>query len=574
MYLGSLVDVGKPGEAEDSGLAPSGDRLRVSWRWGAVAVGLAVLLYAGWRAFWFLTDDAYITFRYISNHLAARGYVWNLPPFRPVEGYTSFLWMVLLERIWRVFGIPPPQSANTVSLVFAYGTLAVLIVTGLRMNLTGGGRRDRLVLVTLALLGTLTNRTFLAWTSSGLETAMLNFFITLWLFLTLFPGRRPGWWTFSITLAASLVYLTRPDGMLFVLGTAAVLAMGLARGQVKLRHLLYALPGLLVPAHLIWRKSYYGQWLPNTYYAKLVGVWPESGIRYGLCFAMEYSLWIWGSLFAIWLWKASRRRRATKTDRAADPVSSSPTLLIALGVLLAHAAYYTLVVGGDHFEYRVYSHLVPLMFVSAVWLADRVFSRRWAVCGSVALAVVLSWPVPWLHWGATHNLQTRAETRRLIHPVAPSFSQPFRAYVGLFDRMQRWLIVHSVCRRHQEHKVFHLHQCEVYPARGRGAEIPWEGRPVYAVRTVGVPGWVMPNVAIIDLFGLNDYVIARNRVTGEGGDRVMAHDRSPPPGYVECFDPNVELGRPGTVAVRERARPLEDRDIVRCEEGWWAWAER
>ena len=27
-------------------------------------------------------------------------------------------------------------------------------------------------------------------------------------------------------------------------------------------------------------------------------------------------------------------------------------------------AYYTLRVGGDHFEYRVYAHLVPLAFAS------------------------------------------------------------------------------------------------------------------------------------------------------------------------------------------------------------------
>jgi len=51
-------------------------------RW-AVLVLLAVLAYAGWREFWFLTDDAYITFRYISNHVRGWGYTWNPPPFLP-----------------------------------------------------------------------------------------------------------------------------------------------------------------------------------------------------------------------------------------------------------------------------------------------------------------------------------------------------------------------------------------------------------------------------------------------------------------------------------------------------------
>src|SRR5262245_18996948 len=80
-------------------------------------------LYAGWRLFWFMTDDAYIAFRYISNsHLGFR-YTWNAPPFRPVEGYTSFLWVVLLDVVWRVTAVEPPAAANWLSLGFATGTL-------------------------------------------------------------------------------------------------------------------------------------------------------------------------------------------------------------------------------------------------------------------------------------------------------------------------------------------------------------------------------------------------------------------------------------------------------------------
>src|SRR5690349_23694659 len=87
----------------------------------AVAVTVILLvalaaLYAGWRLFWFLTDDAYIAFRYISNAHLGYGYVWNAPPFKPVEGYTSFLWVLLLDVIWRVTGLEPPQSANAVAL--------------------------------------------------------------------------------------------------------------------------------------------------------------------------------------------------------------------------------------------------------------------------------------------------------------------------------------------------------------------------------------------------------------------------------------------------------------------------
>ncbi|MFZ2540776.1 MAG: hypothetical protein WAW75_03260, partial [Gallionella sp.] len=70
----------------------------------------AVVLFIGWKKFWFLTDDAYIAFRYASNSILGFGYTWNPPPFRPVEGYTSFLWVIILEYIWRIFGVLPPNS--------------------------------------------------------------------------------------------------------------------------------------------------------------------------------------------------------------------------------------------------------------------------------------------------------------------------------------------------------------------------------------------------------------------------------------------------------------------------------
>ena len=99
---------------------------------GIVAV---YLVYRGWRTFWFLTDDAFIAFRYVSNSILGYGWVWNPPPFQPVEGYTSFLWVVLLDGVWRVTGVQPPDSANWLSLGFGYATLFVGYSFARRMTL-------------------------------------------------------------------------------------------------------------------------------------------------------------------------------------------------------------------------------------------------------------------------------------------------------------------------------------------------------------------------------------------------------------------------------------------------------
>src|ERR1700730_4808380 len=92
-------------------------------------------VYFGWRLFWFLTDDAFIAFRYVSNSRLGFGYVWNAPPFRPVEGYTSFLWVVLLDVVWRLTSVEPPDSANYLSLIFTCLTLFVGALMVLKMSL-------------------------------------------------------------------------------------------------------------------------------------------------------------------------------------------------------------------------------------------------------------------------------------------------------------------------------------------------------------------------------------------------------------------------------------------------------
>ena len=90
---------------------------RQRWAVRALVAVAAVATWFGFRLFFFLTDDAFIAFRYISNRQLGYGYVWNPPPFLPVEGYTSFLWIVLLDGVWTFTGIEPPAAAGALSLV-------------------------------------------------------------------------------------------------------------------------------------------------------------------------------------------------------------------------------------------------------------------------------------------------------------------------------------------------------------------------------------------------------------------------------------------------------------------------
>ena len=195
-----------------------------------IACAAAALLYVGWRTFWFLTDDAFISYRYISNSLLGHGYVWNPPPFQPVEGYTNFLWIVLLDLVWRLLGVAPPESANLIALAFSFGTVVIAAALTLRIPWSRSLEAYRIPCVALVLLGILGNRSFLAWTSSGLETAMFNFLVLSWLYFVLTKPVN-GLWVFATTASSSLLALTRPDGLLFVAATFASIAIATIRSR-------------------------------------------------------------------------------------------------------------------------------------------------------------------------------------------------------------------------------------------------------------------------------------------------------------------------------------------------------
>lgn len=537
-----------------------------------LALATLIAVWYGWRLFWFLTDDAFIAFRYVSNSHLGFGYVWNAPPFRPVEGYTSFLWVVLLDLVWRVTGLEPPDSANYLSLLFAYLTLLLGALMVLKMNLRTELARYRVLLLALVLVAVLTNRTFLAWTSSGLETAMFNFFLTLWvyscLFLPLDSKRR----VFGMALSVSLVTLSRPDGLLFALVTAALIAAAVHiqlrfSKTAALRMVLAAAPLLIIPAHLLWRRATYKAWLPNTYYAKTVAgrIWPQSGVRYFASFAIEYSLWIWlGVLLLVILVKAKQ----FWAKRDVGPARFSKAV-VGLAVF-AHFLYYTIVIGGDHFEYRVYSHLVLLMAILLVWMLNNLGLTGKRALLLISISIILSWPLPWIHWGITHEITGRSRTvvlrasiARAIKKSCPSTPEFLMAYVRAFDNLQYWLISHYVCMRHQEHKDFALHLQKTMPSRKEGMELPSAGYPVITAGSVGVISWVLPKVNVIDILGLNDYVAAHNPETSSF--IMIAHERHPPDGYLECFSANVDLDQDHFV-ISERPVPLTAEKIIACEQ--------
>ena len=74
---------------------------------------------------WFLTDDAFISFRYVRNLLEGHGLVFN--PGERVEGYSNFLWVLELAAIWRVLGVAPEDAAPWLSVACTAGTVGAML---------------------------------------------------------------------------------------------------------------------------------------------------------------------------------------------------------------------------------------------------------------------------------------------------------------------------------------------------------------------------------------------------------------------------------------------------------------
>ncbi len=532
-----------------------------------VMAASAMLLVAGWRLMWFQCDDAYIAFRYISNRQLGWGYTWNPPPFLPVEGYTSFLWVALLDGIWTFLGIPPDLAATRLGLIAGFGSIGIVGWMVWRAPWSPSFMPWRPAWLAIVMLGTLTNRTFLTWTSSGLEAPLFNMLLLAWVAVGAAPRRGPGW-SFSLMGVGTLLTLCRPDGLLFLAFGFLVVAAG-RRGRMGRDDLLGALPVGLVVAHVLWRRWTYGYWLPNTWYAKDVGWWPTAGLDYLGLFVLDNAWWLWVPVLVM----AARPTRWLRAEGLAARV-----VVVAL---VAHVSYYVLRIGGDHFEFRVLSHLPPLLWwalVRALDVAEFAPGRAFVLSHTI---VPLSGAVAWVDWAQMLHVTGYDEIKQLRRPLAPRAPWPVSAYLSLHDRLENNLVAHSIASPWQTHKWFAEHKrlgfddrdvvMERFPVTVWAEEAQGDKAfPIVTLSSVGVAGWRLPTVAVLDRLGLNDLVIARTPVP-PGRFRRMAHARQPPPGYLDCFAPNIDaIGR---LEIEPRSTPMSVDQIRFCERTWLDRAE-
>jgi hypothetical protein len=106
-------------------------------------------------------------------------------------------------------------------------------------------------------------------------------------------------------LALAGLALIRPDGVMFALPVLALAALrGAPRANLVRAALVCAIPFAI---HLVARHAYYGDWLPNTFYAKSGGrdEVPE-GWRSFISFLAETGGWVWLAALPALAWRRTR----------------------------------------------------------------------------------------------------------------------------------------------------------------------------------------------------------------------------------------------------------------------------
>ncbi len=316
----------------------------------------------------FVLDDAFISLRYAKNFAEGHGLVWNVG--QRIEGYTNFLWTVLLAPAFKL-GVDPVNYSYTLSLL---AFLATLFFSYKLASEMWGDKRAGVAV--LCLLGF--NFSFSSYATGGLETqfGIAMMLGAIWSISKAASEERL-WWSFFASVFTVCSIMTRMDSILLIAPFSAIL-VAQANGKRDLdslkRLLLYGLC-VMIPL-VVWmalRKSYYGDWVPNTFHIKTHGCSFVRGGYYQLLFYCVYALFL---PFFVALFKLKSVYAACVERREA--------LLIIIAVALW--SLYLLRVGGGFMEFRL---MMPAYALLAILLAGlwSAFSSKFLKIG---LAFILA----------------------------------------------------------------------------------------------------------------------------------------------------------------------------------------
>ena len=442
----------------------------------------------------FIQDDAFTSLRYVQNFVDGNGLVFNIG--ERVEGYTNFLWVLLLSAVSILAHALNPNLNLVLSLPFTAQFLStlcgipLLAITYLlakkiiAKNFTGSIISSLLALSAPAMV--LFSTPFIYWSVSGMETPL---FVSLTLLSIYYfldfetRGKR-----YAFVVVSVLNSFLRPEGMFFfglLIGFKYIVTV-LAADEFKLAKklkagfdvllktslIIYAVPVL---AYIVFRLVYYGYPFPNTFYAKteFTTQFFTRGWNYYLSFLEEYLLF--GFFYIPVLVQLLRSKTNSKEN-----VLIGLTLVYTLTIII---------IGGDVLPVnRFFLTIMPLLFIlfisSSVELIEEFLKRKLIVIAKYSMVIIL---IGYSVFNYSSNLPLMMEKR---------------AYeTGLVSKMK----IYAVLLKEKKIKV-------MSKSKIKTASV--------AVSTIGAFSFYS-GARVIDLVGLTDEYIAHNPKEVEGIDEEL-----------------------------------------------------
>jgi hypothetical protein len=435
-------------------------------------------------------DDSFITFRYARNWIAGEGLTFN-PGERPTEGFTNPSWLVLSAASLAA-GVDPMLTTKLAGILC--GVLLLHLVT-FGAGVLRGKHDGWNLLAPLFLAG---QPSFAFWAVQGMETPLNTLLIfTCWLAAWRLPVAAR-WERLLFPVLITLAVATRIDAVYYLAPIPLLWLLQCPQGTEKDDSVI-PISALVVPVSLAaagvlllqaFRMVYFGELLPNTYFAKQPsefaaerGVWQllhffffhgvepaANGERNFPLGQLLHANVVLGTLGAVALWGSWRVRIFH---------------LVPVGMLI----FFQLKTNGDWMPgFRFFQFLLPFLATAvAVAIGDTVmrFSPRGFLaarvfgCCCTAVVVLLS------------GVQQRTETVYIFSKDALWFSRD----AGWF----RPAVLHA--RLHEGWGV------ALGPISARFVqEVPPAGS--LFLSDIGLPGWVLPTEMLIDVDGLTNRELA------------------------------------------------------------------
>ena len=415
-----------------------------------------------------LIDDAMVSMRYAHHVAQGFGAVWNIGD-KPIEGFTNPGWMFYMA-VLHLFAIPASKISLGIMTASAIVLLAnTYVVYRICEVLQPGSKYAPLIAAGITAF----YFPLVFWSLRGMEVGVLSLLIDVSALIAIQViaggGQRS---ILLLSLVFFLALVVRMDALLQILIIGIYL---INRSKFNLREL--ALPFLIIGltsfAILWFQRVYFGDFLPNTYYQKVVGASAWERIKNGILVFNQYAsrdilVLALFTLAGVFLYKDMWKQE---------------TLLLA-GFFLVQCAY-SIWVGGDYAEVEVdaanrfITQGMPALIILFSLVVDRILADLVAVRrptiqskpgiqSAISIGVMLSALLvisgqPWINWAIDNAPLLKADIRRVKQGLT----------LAEYTSPQATIAVHAA------------------------GQIPY-----YSERRT------------IDLLGLNDPVIAKGPVTG------------------------------------------------------------